>query len=258
MNDFEPLHRLRRCRHGCFLYNRHDVIVGRSLDQYGEYSEDELVLLGSYLRPQDVVVDVGANLGVHTVFFARRVGRQGRVLAFEPQRLIFQLLCGNVVLNHLTNVNCMPAGAGAIAGHARLQYLDYGQESNFGGVSLQSEGDGEQVEIRRLDEFALRTCRLIKIDVEGMERDVLLGAAETIRQFRPVLYVENDRHEKSRDLIETLRSMSYRMYWHRAPYFNPHNYLGATENIFPNVYAINMLCLPAESDIEPPLLEEVP
>ena len=86
---------------GYFLYNSNDKYIGRAIENYGEYSEIELDLLKNLCAAGDVILEVGANIGAHTVGMARTVGPTGRVLAFEPQRLVFQTLCANVALNSL-------------------------------------------------------------------------------------------------------------------------------------------------------------
>src|SRR5687768_6606900 len=85
-----PFNRLKDCRYGRMLYNVNDLYVGRSLDLYGEFSEGEVEVFRQLVRPGDLVMDVGANVGAHTVWFAKAVGPGGVVLAFEPQRLVFQ------------------------------------------------------------------------------------------------------------------------------------------------------------------------
>src|ERR1700759_4504087 len=92
---------VKRCRHGGFMFNRNDAYIGRSLDLYGEWCDFEIQLLSRFINPGDTVVDVGANIGTHTVAFANLVGAGGVVPAFEPQRRLFQMLSGNVALNAL-------------------------------------------------------------------------------------------------------------------------------------------------------------
>jgi hypothetical protein len=74
-----------------------------------------------------------------------------------------------------------------------------------------------------------------------MEGEAIAGAEQTIQRFRPVLYVENDREEKSAALIGQLFSLGYRLYWHMPPLFNPKNFFGASENVFGPRYSGNML-----------------
>src|SRR5437868_835956 len=93
--------RLKRCREGAMLYNTNDTYIGRALDTYGEISRGEVELFQHVVQPSTTAVEVGANIGVHTIVLARLVGPQGRVVAFEPQRIVFQMLCANVALNAL-------------------------------------------------------------------------------------------------------------------------------------------------------------
>ena len=239
--------RLKPCRHGAFLYNVNDVYIGRSLDLYGEFSEGEAALFRQILKPGMVACDVGANIGCHTVFMVQAVGPGGLVCAFEAQRQVFQTLCANVALNGLGNVRIWQAAAGAAAGEITVPAQRYDEAGNFGGVTLGGGTQGEMVPVMALDSLPFGSCHFIKIDVEGMEAEVLAGAHETIARFRPVLYVENDRREKSAALIDALRGLDYRLYWHLPPLYNPDNFFANGDNVFGNILSRNMLCLPKES-----------
>ena len=233
--------RVKHCRYGPMAYLATDQYIGQSLDRYGEFSEGEVELFRQVIRPGWTVVEIGANIGAHTVFLAKATGSLGRVLAFEPQRVIFQVLCANLVLNGLSHVETFHAAAGREPGTITVPRLDYTARQNFGGVSLGSHAAGEAVQQMTIDGLKLPACHLLKIDVEGMEADVLAGAEQTIRRWRPVLYVENDRPEKSAELIRQVLGLGYRLYWHLPRLFNPHNYFGVTENIFGTIVSVNML-----------------
>lgn len=239
-----------RGRHGYLLFNTNDVYVGRAIGLYGEYGEIESQAFQALCHAGDVVVEVGANIGSETVALARFVGPAGHVYAFEPQRIVFQNLCANMALNSLTNVSCFHAAVGDASGSIRMPDLDYSRENNFGGVSAGTER-GYNVPLVRLDDFLeIDRLRLLKVDVEGMESKVLAGARELITRFRPILYVENDRVEKSEALIRQIQALEYRMFWHAPPLFNPNNFAGEPTNIWPNVVSFNMLCVPREADTE--------
>jgi hypothetical protein len=94
---------LKDCRWGRFLLLRGDMISTYA-DVYGEWSELEVSLYRRILKPDSVVIEVGANLGLHTVPLAKIVA-SGQVICFEPQRLIFHVLSGNLALNDLSNVH---------------------------------------------------------------------------------------------------------------------------------------------------------
>src|SRR5512141_1091170 len=226
------------------LYNIHDIYIGRSLEHYGEFSEGEGDLFRQLVKPGQVIVEVGANIGAHTLLLAQLSGVGGKVLAFEPQRIVFQTLCANLALNSITNVHCFHAAVGGTPGHVVVPLLDYSRDGNFGGLELGSHAQGESVPLLTIDSLNLPRCDFLKIDVEGMEQQVLEGAVKTIAMHSPVLYVENDRKEKAAPLIRFIDSLGYNMYWHTPPLFNPGNYSGNPENIFGPIVSINMLCLP--------------
>jgi FkbM family methyltransferase len=236
--------RLKRCRDGALIYNINDQFIGRALDKYGEFSRGELMFLRQLIEPGMTVVDVGANIGVLTVPFARLVRPGGKVIAFEPQRIVYQMLCGNIALNALDNVFAHNAAAGSAPGAIAVPAVDYAQPGNFGGISVATPTAGEPTGLITLDSLGLERCDLIKIDVEGMELDVLAGAATTLRRCRSRLYVENDRIEKSPALIEHLLAMDYRVYWHTPSIYHANNFFGDAEDIFPGIVSDNMIAVP--------------
>jgi FkbM family methyltransferase len=249
---------IKHCRHGLFMFNRNDRFIGRSLDHYGEWCESELDLLLRFCRDGDVVVDVGANIGSHTIAFAKAVGANGAVFALEPQRLPFQLLCGNIALNVLTNVHALQKAAGAQAGRAKIPALPWDEPHNFGAVSiLNRSSPGDDIEVVTLDSLTLPSCRLIKVDVEGMEPDVLAGARDTIKKCRPLLFVENNTVEHAAPVIAAIEQLGYRAWWHLGLYYNAANFYRNTENIFAAFKPeANMLCMPDGLDPGVPELIE--
>jgi FkbM family methyltransferase len=241
---------LARCRHGLMAYNRNDIYIGRSLELYREFSEIETEFLQRLVRPGDILIDAGANIGTHSVALARKAGPGGLVVAYEPQRSAFQLLCANVILNELLNVAARQAAAGAVPGTIKVPMIVADQQQNYGGVALGQWTDGETVPVERIDDLELPRCALIKADVEGMEADVIAGATETIRRHRPYLYVENDRDERSGALIAAIQDLDYRLFWHLPPLFNPENHAGVAENAFGSVISANMFCVPKEQNAD--------
>jgi FkbM family methyltransferase len=244
LNPFPLFNRVKQCRHGLMVYNVHDRYVGRSMDLYGEWSEHECAVFGQILSPGMTVVEVGANIGSHTVFLAQAVWPGGQVLAFEPQRIVFQTLCANLALNSVVNVDARHLAVGDAPGTILVPFLDYSQENNYGGVGLGGYEHGEPVPVVTIDSFNLPRCDFLKVDVEGMEKSVLLGAKETLARCQPILYVENDREAKSADLIRAIDALGYRMFWHMPVLFNPNNFAGNQVNVFGNIISPNMLCIP--------------
>lgn len=233
-------------RDGLFLVNRHDQYISSAMQTYGEFSRLEFDLFQQILRPGDSVIEVGANMGSHTVGLSQHVGPQGFLMAFEPQPPIFQILCANIALNDLLHVECFPFAVGHEPGVIKIPPIDYTKHNSFGSLSMipaSSEGSERDVQQVRLDDMYRRErLNLIKIDVEGMEKDVLQGAQEIISRHRPFLYVENDRVEKSDELIEYIRSLDYRLWWHIPLLFSKTNFRNKAENIYGNICSFNMFC----------------
>ncbi len=240
--DLHPV-RLRACRHGHMLYLTTDRYIGRSLDLYGEFSQGETEVLCQLLGPGQTVLDVGAHIGSQTLPLAKAVGPQGVVHAFEPQRFIFQLLDANIALNALSNVRSQRVALGRQAGTIVVPELDPSVEENFGGLSLLDGGEGLELPMLAIDDLSLDACHLIKIDVEGMENEVLAGARWTIQRFRSHLYVENDREDHSDDLTSHLFDLGYRLFWHLPPLFNPQNFRHHETNVFGSLVSANLLCI---------------
>jgi len=241
--------RLKECRYGTMLYFAGDSFVGRSLELYGEFSAGEAQMFEQILRPGMAALDIGANIGCHTVLMAGLVGPGGKVIAFEPQRIVHQALCANLALNAIGNTRAIHAAAGEKANAIVVPEIDYGAGGNFGGLSLGEYEKGEMVDVRTIDALNLNVCHLIKIDAEGMENEAIVGATETLKKCQPYLYVENDRRDRSPELIERLFSAGYRLYWHLPPLFNANNFFGNSENVFEGLISRNMLCVPKTRDI---------
>jgi len=244
--SFPAIYGANKCRYGQMIYPAKDEYVGRSLTLYGEFSEGEAELFKASVNPGDIVIEVGANIGAHTVLLARLAGKMGAVLAFEPQPVLFQTLCANLALNNIVNVRPERFGLGNKTQVLHIPVLDYGSKHDFGALSLDLVDEGIAIPIKRLDSFNIQSCAFIKIDVEGMESEVIEGGANTIYSLRPILYVENNRREKSPTLIQLLLAFDYSLWWHLTPLFREDNYAGNTENVFGKMFSINMLCMPNE------------
>jgi FkbM family methyltransferase len=239
------LFRVRQCRGGPMAYPTTDAHVGRALDTYGEWAWDELALLGALLKAGDVAVDVGANLGTHAVAFAQKVGPTGAVFAFEPQRVMHQLLCTNATLNGLTWLNAVHGAVSDQSGGLVVPDIDYSQGGNFGGLALGAFTRGETVPVFALDGLGLPRCALLKIDVEGMEAQVLDGARALIAASTPVIYLEHNKPDGAPGVIERLLAAGYTCAWHFSPFFRPDNFAGVKEDVFGGLVDANVIAVPS-------------
>lgn len=245
-------------KYGYVVYNRNDMYIGKAIETYGEFSESEVELFRELCGEGDIIFDIGANIGTHTMVFSQLAGSEGRVHAFEPQRIVYQTLCANMAINSISNVECHQVALSTKEGFLFVPDVRYDKEGNFGGIEITKAKEGTRIPAVKLDNFLnVPRLKLMKIDVEGMECDVLAGATRMIHQHRPIIYLENDRVEKSKELIEFVWSLKYRAYWHFAPLFNPNNFSECQENLFPNLYSINMLCVHKSSELDTSRFREV-
>lgn len=248
-------------RWGTMLYHRHDHYIGQSLERYGEFSPDEAAMLVSLAEPGHYVIDGGANQGAFTIPLAQKVGMEGSVYAFEPQRLTYQVLCANAAINSLANVFALQAALGAVQSVATIPLLDPRLPYHSGGVRAAEAGQGERVPVLTIDGLNLPRLDLLKLDIEGHERAALRGAVRTIADHRPVLYVENDKPEHFLLLISDIRALGYRLYWHFTYLYRANNWKQEADNLFPGTMSSNMLCLPPGDTRDfglPPVTDELP
>jgi FkbM family methyltransferase len=224
-----PVLRGKACKHGLFIYNPNDTFIGASLEAYGEWCEYEIDLLRKFIKPGDTVIDVGANIGTHTVAFSRMVGKEGRVFAFEAQPRLEKILAANIALNNLGNVVWDCRAIGNSCEFIRVAELPPDDSKfNFGAAKFDMMLPGPRVKMITIDSFACDgdafgvSPSVIKIDVEGMEADVIRGAIGTIERCKPILYVENNGDD-SEKIAAVLDEIGYVAYWSIGPYFNPLN-----------------------------------
>lgn len=209
INQFYPF---RHGRAQLILANRNDNVLTPLIETYGEFSEDEVDVFRELIRPDDWVIEVGANIGCHTLALSELVPR-GRVMAFEPQRLVFHTLCANLALNSVVNVYADRAIVGASCGASQLIEMDPHVSSNFGNFKseLTSEA-GEFTPIIALDALALSRVDFMKLDCEGGELGVLQGATGIIEAFRPAVYLEFDANREA--IIEFFTTKQYTLARH--------------------------------------------
>ena len=221
--------------------------VGRSLELYGEWAENELDFVRQFIKPGSVVLDVGAYVGTHTLAFAHFVGADGCVVAFEPLSETFDVLGENVATNHLSNVRLENVAVADRAGSIEIPAVDIADVASFGSTSLRGRSvyahasskqrateltKAAEVPVVAIDGLGLTKCSVIKIDAEGMESEVIQGAAETIRLLEPVVYAECNSVAEGLKSLRLLKELGYEARLHVVDSFAPDNFFGAKENIF--------------------------
>ncbi|AKM41474.1 FkbM family methyltransferase [Burkholderia contaminans] len=215
--------------HGPFVINRHCAFQAEALIKTGrphiQGELDTILHVIDQLPDDAIAVDGGANAGLVCVPIAHRLrARGGRVYAFEPQRTLFHALGGTVALNQLDNVHLLNMGLASTNGTMKVPDVDYGQEADFGQVSLvdgRADG-GTPTPVVRLDSLGLPRLDFLKLDIEGMEIDALRGARRLIETHLPWCWIEYWKVGEA-PIIATFAGLDYTFY---------------------RIDGLNMLCVP--------------
>ena len=228
--------------HGTMILNRFDYAissdggafgVGHMLLTRSRYEPEELATVERLLdsRRQHFgdgvnVLDIGANIGVFTVAWSRHMSGWGQVVAFEAQERIFHALCGNVAINNCFNARTIFAAVTKEPGSLRIPVPNYFAPASFGSLELRQrpvtedigqtidydEAHGTTVPAASIDAMEFARVDLMKIDVEGMEPEVLEGARQTIQVQRPIMIIEKIKTDQAW-LTRFLEQLGYRTFF---------------------------------------------
>lgn len=227
------------CRYGPMMYLSNDKWIGKSFHLYGEAFESEIQLISYFVKPGDVVIDGGANMGAITIPLGHMVGPTGHVYAFEPQEFVRYILSGNVALNNFYHVTIYDRPLGSQDGKILycigkglknddgINFYDE-LDQHIGGIDLTEEPRFDTdvaLKTMTIDSMNLSRLDFMKLDVEGSEVAALKGAKETIERFRPVMFLESLPWDAPK-IIEYIRSIGYVHQSVRSNYFNPDNWNG--------------------------------
>ena len=190
-----------------------DILETAGFDRDGvDFAAGLLTLRRQYYGDGVVAIDCGANIGVFTLEWARAMTGWGSVVAVEAQERIYYALAGNIAINNCFNARAVLAAVADKPGTIRVPKLDYTRPASFGSVEIrqrqQTEVIGQpldysdqatnEVACLTLDSFNLPRVDLVKIDVEGMELEVIAGADKMIKRSTPVLIVEFVKTDKDK------------------------------------------------------------
>lgn len=178
-----------------YVNPKYDKGIERKLYLTGSYEKGLLRILDKLVKPGDIVVDAGANIGLISIFCALRAGQSGMVLSFEPHPETYPILQKNIAINGISQIKAYKKALGSASGTAKI-YSNL--QINRGAASLvefREDSPSFDIEVDSLDEVLkqqkISHVDLIKIDVEGFEMEVLKGAEGILsRENGPILVVE--------------------------------------------------------------------
>ena len=161
-----------------------------TISHYGTYEELEAKIMEEKIKVGSIVVDVGANIGLHTLNMARIVGNTGRVFAFEPDPSNFEILGENVKINNYQNIILEEKAVGDKHGRVTLYQADNPGNHRLFPQTKQTKGEVE-VELTSLDKYFIDSnlaekINFIKIDVEGLEFSVLNGMKNILKNNKKI------------------------------------------------------------------------
>ena len=207
--------------HGTMIVSRLDyrmitatggIGVGFQILEFGACEPEEVSLALSVLELRRrhfndgvVAIDCGANIGIHTIEWAKRMTGWGSVLAIEAQERIYYALAGNIAINNCFNAVALNAAVTDKPGVLKVPQPNYFVPASFGSLELRktqtTEFIGQPIDYSEhrlapiraisLDSLGLPRIDFIKIDIEGMELEALAGAENAIARHRPAMLVES-------------------------------------------------------------------
>lgn len=222
---------------GTMIVNRNDHCgnmfgVGHSLLSTSNFEPEEMGLSLELLNRRRthsgdglVVLDCGANIGTHSVEWGRHMHGWGRVVAFEPQEVVYYALAGNIVINNCLNVRAMNCAVGSSVGTMRIPKPDYLVPSSYGSLELRRgpntefigqpidyDGSEASVPVVTIDSLGLDRLDFVKLDIEGMEIEALEGARRSLELYRPILMVETIKSDAGAifGFLDSLGYLSFR------------------------------------------------
>lgn len=224
-----------------------DEIIDSQIYYTGSFEPDTVATLNRLLSPGAVAIDIGANIGALTLHMAERVGRDGRVIAFEPTPWAYDKLLANLALNDMPHV--LPERLGL--SDTPCDRLEAAIQSSYR-VDGRSSHTRGAIAVTTLDSYAaehpMPRLDFIKIDTDGMEFAIVRGASATLARFRPSILFElgpdalRDARTSAAELVDYLRTLGYG--FHREVSLEPFDDLLSEAGRLPADTSMNVVALP--------------
>jgi Flp pilus assembly protein TadD len=211
----------------------------RSIAYYGEYLQPYIDVLRHLVSKGDVVLEIGAGIGLHTMALAPMLNPGGLLLALENSRVLRRMLRQNLAVNEIRCVNVVK---GMLAGGVPSQ-------SDNDDINGREAGDIALGAVT-IDGLQLERLQLLKVTDPDLVSLTLDGAADTLWRHRPILFLTVDASQNVPELTTRVRDLGYRCWRVEAPLFNPTNFNRRDDDIFAGRAAVAILGIPEEVECD--------
>lgn len=205
------------------IYTSADTYIEWTILNTGTYEDEINKLIRIFLKPGDIGLDIGGNIGLQSVRMSKVVGEQGKVYAFEPLIHLQEKFKKNMELNRSDNVKLFPFALSNVESEADFSINKRNWNQGTFSIAVNNQGtEIQHVFIKVADEIpdikSLIRVDLIKIDVEGFEYQVLLGLKQTIEKHKPRIIFEYDSNywlgngQSIEDCFDFLTNVNYTFY----------------------------------------------
>jgi len=214
-----------RAKNGDFLSFYEAAGISGVLTVHGVWDEVTILIAKALIdasNKKPIVFDIGANMGTFAIPLSKHIiNRNGVLHAFEPQRIVYYQLCGNIFLNRMDNVFAHNIALSTMNSEEEIAILNYKEAWNIGAYSLVPGKDGQEkilskdkCQFIKLDDFIEESSiTLMKIDVEGMELEVINGGISKIINsgYPPILFESNKTDTKANQVFDVLIKLGYQI-----------------------------------------------
>lgn len=213
--------------YGPIIINTNDFVIAKAISRDGYWAINDINLIKELIsfqltqRESITFFDIGANIGTHSLALSKNFKNSIKIRAFEAQRQVFNMLCGTVAINGLTNVFCHNNAISEFSSEfIEINLPNYHEKNNFGAFELippinsdnaeMIKSGSELIETINIDSFN-EEVNFMKIDIEGMEDKAIRGASTTLSRYRPICFIEIHK-TNSQFITDFFQAMNYRAY----------------------------------------------
>lgn len=216
-----------KCNEADYMLFQTEDVISNSLYKTGQWESYLLTISKFFFKDIEspLIIDIGANLGAYSIPIAKSIQQSGgQVIGFEPQRIVYYQLCGNIILNRLDNYIALNKAVGQTNQEIEIPEIDYNKNHNIGAFSLDKslrktlkmeqymKNKTNTVPMITLNSFSTpKSPALIKIDVEGYELNTLKGAINFLEQnqYPPILFEAWSNDWFKEEKVELLNYIKY-------------------------------------------------